>query len=132
MSLIHCKVSVISAGNSVQAYITTKFTARVYSPGTVTPLASRTFGTWTFLSAVIRMYAAYNITDQMVYQLALWTYVIALVHFASEWLYFESAIMGKGLLSPMIIASGTLAWMVTQWEFYSMGGWTIQLASDAQ
>ena len=76
------------------------------------------------------MYAAYNITDPLVYQLTLWTYVIALAHFLSEWLYFGSAKMGKGLLSPMIVATGSLTWMLLQWGFYSMGGWTIRPAGE--
>ena len=124
------KVSVISAANSVQAYITTQFTARVYSPGVVNPLSSRTFGTWTLLSSIIRMYAAYNISDPLVYHLTLWTFVLALAHFLSEWLLFGTAKMGRGLIGPVCVATGSLVWMLVQWEFYSMGGWTIRLAED--
>lgn len=125
------KVSIISAANSVQAYTTTRFTSRVYSPSAVNPLSSRTFGTWTFVSSVIRMYAAYNISDPLMYQLTLWTFGIALAHFSSEWLYFGSAKLGKGLLPSMFVATGSLTWMLLQWEFYSMNGWTIGVSESS-
>lgn len=130
-------VSVISALNSAQAYKTLHFTQRVYSGSAdrpslvskaypnaqapnspVTPLMSRTFGTWTFLSSVIRMYAAYHIDEPVVYQLALWTYGIAWSHFVSEWLVFRSASWGAGLASPVIVATSSLCWMLSQWGFY--------------
>jgi hypothetical protein len=67
------QTAIISIGNSIQAYSTLTFTSRVYNPTPIDPpptvpkhvtaLSSRTFGTWTFLAAVIRMYAAYNIEN---------------------------------------------------------------------
>jgi hypothetical protein len=69
------QTAVISVFNSVQAYSTLALTSRVYNPSSIDPppkvpkhvtgLSSRTFGTWTFLAAVIRLYAAYNITDPL-------------------------------------------------------------------
>ena len=38
--------------------------------------------------------------------------------------------MGRGLIGPMCVATGSLVWMLVQWEFYSMGGWTIRPAED--
>ncbi|KAL8672217.1 MAG: hypothetical protein Q9168_003319 [Polycauliona sp. 1 TL-2023] len=113
-------LSVVSIGNSVQSYLTTSYTRRVYSAPetTVTPLHSRTFGTYTALASIIRLYAAYNITDPLIYQLALWTYVVALGHFYSEWLVFGTARWGKGLAGPLLISVGSLSWMVVQWGTY--------------
>ncbi|KAI4235294.1 MAG: hypothetical protein LQ349_003256 [Xanthoria aureola] len=113
-------LSVVSIGNSVQSYLATSYTRRVYSAPetTVTPLHSRAFGTYTALASIIRLYAAYNITDPMLYHLALWTYVVALGHFYSEWLIFGTARWGKGLAGPVIISVGSLAWMVSQWRMY--------------
>ncbi|KAL8900981.1 MAG: hypothetical protein Q9192_000804, partial [Flavoplaca navasiana] len=110
-------LSVVSIGNSVQSYLTTSYTRRVYSAPetTVTPLHARTFGTYTALASIIRLYAAYNITDPMLYQLAIWTYIVALGHFYSEWLVFGTARWGKGLAGPVIISVSSLAWMVVQW-----------------
>lgn len=113
-------VSVVSAVNSVQSYLTLAYTARVYSSPSrpVNALSARTFGTWTFLSAVVRLYAAYNITDPLIYQLAVWTYGIAFGHFVTEWLVFGTAKWGAGLAGPVFVSTGTLAWMVTQWGWY--------------
>ncbi|KAB8067684.1 hypothetical protein BDV29DRAFT_84272 [Aspergillus leporis] len=117
-------VSVVSTANSIQAYRSDSYAAELYNgrsadgrPPT-NPLSSRTFGTWTFLSSVIRMYAAYNITTPAVYDLAVWTFGIALVHFVSEWLGFGSAQLKGRFVSPLILASSTLAWMLTQRESY--------------
>ncbi|RHZ51410.1 hypothetical protein CDV55_102764 [Aspergillus turcosus] len=117
-------VSVISAANSLEAYRSDSYAAQLYNARTadgrsfVSPLSSRTFGTWTFLSAVIRMYAAYNITTPVVYDLAIWSFGLALVHFVGEWLVFGSAQLKGRFVSPLIVASSTLAWMLSQREAY--------------
>ncbi|KAI4180840.1 MAG: hypothetical protein L6R41_006982 [Letrouitia leprolyta] len=113
-------LSVVSIGNSVQSYLTTSYTRRVYSAPetTVTPLHARTFGTYTALASIIRLYAAYNVTDASMYQLAIWTYVVALGHFYSEWLVFRTARFGEGLVGPLLISMTSLIWMVVQWGNY--------------
>lgn len=115
------KVSLTSALNSVQCYITTSYTERVYSSPSrpVTRLSARTFGTWTFLSSIIRLYGAYNISDPVIYQLVLWTYALAFGHFASEWFYFGTAKWGAGLAGPVLVSTGSLAWMFWQWGWYT-------------
>jgi hypothetical protein len=118
------QVSVISAANSLEAYRSDNYAAQLYNGKTadgrsfVSPLSSRTFGTWTFLSAVVRMYAAYNITTPVVYDLAIWSFGLALVHFVGEWLVFGSAQLKGRFVSPLIVASSTLAWMLSQREAY--------------
>ncbi|CAO2652901.1 Nn.00g023120.m01.CDS01 [Neocucurbitaria sp. VM-36] len=121
-------VAVISIGNSIQAYSTLHFTARVYNPSPIDPppqtpkhvtaLSSRTFGTWTFLTSLVRLYAAYNITNGAFYQLAMWTYVIAWGHFVSEWFVFKTTRWGKPLAGPLIVANTSLIWMFLQWGYY--------------
>ena len=89
----------------------------------VTPLQSRTFGLWTLTSALIRSFAAYNITDKSCvcssfalselngiavyrwYSIALATYVIVCVHYLSELFIFRTAKLNAGLLSPLIVGS---------------------------
>ncbi|EKV11963.1 Ergosterol biosynthesis protein Erg28, putative [Penicillium digitatum] len=112
-------VSVISALNSLQAYTTPEYTSLLYSNGKVpaTSLSGRVFGTWTFLSAVIRMTAAYNITNPVAYNLGMWTYGIALSHFVGELVVGNASLKGR-FLNPLIVASGSLAWMFTQREAY--------------
>ncbi|KAJ6172074.1 Ergosterol biosynthetic protein 28 [Penicillium chermesinum] len=79
-------VSVVSAVNSLQAYASADYTSKLYTNGTrpVEALSGRVFGTWTFLSAVVRFTAAYNIDNPVAYNLAMWTYGIALTHFLGE------------------------------------------------
>ena len=119
----------------MQAYLTLTYTQRVYE-GTVTPpksspkgvteprispvtsLSARTFGTWTLLSSIIRLYAAYNISNPLIYQLAICTYAIAWGHFMSEWLIFGTAKWGRGLVGPVCVATGSLVWMTTCWAEY--------------
>ncbi|KAI9774616.1 MAG: ergosterol biosynthesis protein [Geoglossum simile] len=116
-------ISTVSLFNSVQNYTTLSLTRRVYAaqPAQTTPLSARTFGTWTAITSVVRLYAAYHITNPQVYQLALWSYVVALAHFMSEWLIFKTARLGAGLTGPLVVATMSLSWMVSQWEFY-IGG----------
>ena len=83
----------------------------------VTPLTSRTNSVWTALSGVIRIYAAYNIHNAVyqlskgklltcrLYDLTIWSFGLALLHFGSEWFYFKTASYGPGVLSPIIVAS---------------------------
>lgn len=80
---------------------------------------------------MIRLYAAYNISDPLIYQLALWTYAIALAHFVSEWLVFGTAKMGKGLVGPLFVAVGSLVWMLLKWEVHMNNGWVLETVKDS-
>ena len=122
-------ISSLALGNCAQAYLTLHFTTQVYNgPSStpsktnpspqVTPLQSRTMGTWTLLSSLIRIYAAYNITNPPVYEIALLSYVVAWGHFMSEWLVFGTASWGRGLAGPVIVANVSLPWMLWGWGFY--------------
>jgi hypothetical protein len=138
---IQNQIAIVSLGNSIQCYISLAGSREVYAgPPTVkpsptssssksksttytgnspvTPLSARTFGTWTALSSIIRLYAAYNISNPVVYQLALWTYGVAFAHFLSEWLVFGSARWGRGLASPVFVSTVTMGWMLVQWGSY--------------
>ncbi|KAI1824560.1 transmembrane domain-containing protein [Xylaria intraflava] len=84
----------------------------------VTPLAARLFATYTFISAIVRIYASYNLHLAPIYNIALWTYVVALFHFGSEWAVFRSAYLGPPILFPFFFASVGIVWMVSQYDFY--------------
>jgi hypothetical protein len=89
----------------------------------VTPLHARTFAAWTLTSAVVRIYAAYNINDKRcvyllhrdlsqcstlvfrLYDMALLTYLIAFGHFTSEILIFRTAKINTGIAGPLVVAS---------------------------
>lgn len=117
-------ISAVSVFNSLQNYLIKDLTLtrRVYSRAPlseVTNLSARTFGTWTFLTSVVRFYGAYNlIGNAPMYNLCMWTFVIAGTHFVSEWLIFKNCKLDKGLAGPLIVASSSLIWMYTQKNFY--------------
>ncbi|KAH6909003.1 Erg28 like protein-domain-containing protein [Coprinopsis sp. MPI-PUGE-AT-0042] len=106
--------------NSVQNLVTLKFTRRIYNRADqpITPLQARTFGIWTLTSAVVRLYAAYHITDKVVYDMAFFTYLIAFAHFSSELLIFKTASINPGVMSPVIVSTSSLIWMFLQYDYY--------------
>lgn len=119
-------ISVVSVFNSMQTYISgLQLTRQVYErkPDQVTSLSARTFGTWTFVSCVIRFYGAFYLNEPHIYQLTFISYIIAIVHFGSEWLIFRTCKLGKGLMGPLIVASISLTWMYTQKEYYTGLPW---------
>lgn len=116
-------MSIVSVGNSIQAYMTTKNTKEVYrtqltGPTQVTALQSRTFGTWTLTAAVVRLYGAYNIQNPPVYGLVQLTFLIALVHFGLEWQYYKCTSWGRGSAGPIIIAPLSIIWLAAQKSYY--------------
>jgi hypothetical protein len=106
------QVSFISLANSIQAYTTIHYAARVYNPNPdntkipsnltqytnpskptplqpgelpsqVTPLSGRKWGTWTALTGIVRFYVAYHINEKGMFELGMWTYAIAWAHYMS-------------------------------------------------
>jgi len=135
------QISIVSMGNSWQSYMSLGPTQRVYSgpksssstppPSTsststsakptnspVTPLSARTFGTWTAITAVLRLYAAYHIHNREMYELALWSFGVAFAHFVSEWTVFKTTSLGPGLYGPLVVSTSSLVWMWVQWDYY--------------
>ncbi|CAG8958651.1 hypothetical protein HYFRA_00011492 [Hymenoscyphus fraxineus] len=114
--------SAASVFNTVGCYTSRTVARRTYqgpaSPVEATNLSARLFGTWTLLAAVVRTYAAYNVTDKGIYSVALFTYALALTHFTSEWLVYKTMSFKKGLATPFAVATLTTAWMFAQAEFY--------------
>ncbi|EMG50995.1 ERG28 Ergosterol biosynthetic protein 28 [Candida maltosa Xu316] len=113
-------ISVVSAFNSVQTYQNNTLTRRVYegNPNEVTGLSARTFGTWTLITSIVRGYAAYHLQVAPIYELAQFTFLVAGFHFVSEWLYYGTAKLGKGLAGPLVVSSASLIWMYLQKDFY--------------
>ncbi|KAL3428479.1 Erg28 like protein [Phlyctema vagabunda] len=121
-------ISVVAIANSVQAYATLSYTKRVYlgpvapkggvSQSPATPLSSRTWGTWTLLQGIVRLHAAYDISNPLMYRLAMLTYIVASWHFLSEWFIFKSARFGPGIIAPVAVAITSLVWMLNQWSYY--------------
>jgi len=114
-------VASLAIFNSVQNLFVLSLTRRVYSrkPEQVTPLQARAFAAWTLTSAVVRLYCAYNMDNKILYDITIWTYIIALAHFVSEIFLYRTAAISVGALPSCIIASTSLTWMVSQYRFYT-------------
>jgi hypothetical protein len=69
-------------------------------------------------TSIVRLYAAYNISNPSFYQLAMLTYVVAWGHFMSEWWVYKTTHWGAGLAGPAIVATSSIVWMVMQWGYY--------------
>ncbi|KIK80819.1 hypothetical protein PAXRUDRAFT_833318 [Paxillus rubicundulus Ve08.2h10] len=114
-------VATMAIFNTFQNFLTLKLTRRLYAgvlPASITALQARTFAVWTLTSAVVRGYAAYNIHNKTIYDMALFTYLIAFGHFSSELLIFRTCKINMPVLSPIIVSTVTLVWMLQQYEFY--------------
>ncbi|KAH9817678.1 hypothetical protein DFH28DRAFT_1081280 [Melampsora americana] len=113
-------IGLISIFNTLQNFLTLKFTQKIYNqePKLVNSLQSRTFAIWTLTSGLIRIYTAYNIHHQALYQLTIGSYLIALFHFGTEFMVFKTCQFSSGLISPLIVASTSLIWMIRQYDFY--------------
>jgi hypothetical protein len=96
-------------------------TKRIYQKKSeqVTPLMSRMMGTWTMTSAVIRIYASYNLHSKQAYDLAMATFVIAFFSFFSEVFVFRTApIQSPGVFPTFIITILHLVWMYRAYNDY--------------
>ena len=108
----------------IQCFSTLKITQRLYDgPSSkeskeVTGLSSRAFGTRTLLSACVRFYGVYHLEDKDVYNLVLWSFVIGLMYFGSEWLVFGTIRISNGLIQALTVTSISLIWMLSQDRFY--------------
>ncbi|KAG6331464.1 hypothetical protein ID866_7623 [Astraeus odoratus] len=114
-------VAVMAFFNTVQNFATLRLTRRLYMrvpPNYVTALQARTFAVWTLTSAVVRGYAAYHLHDKRIYDIVLFTYLIAFGHFSSEILIFRTARLDSAVISPVIVSTVSLVWMLRQYDFY--------------
>ena len=123
VTLTNAQLGLTSLFNTAQGHATTYYTRRIYNvrSNEVTPLSARTFGTWTALSGLVRLFAAYNIHDRVAYDLGLATFVIAWLHFAEELAIWGTAGLNGGVKEPVIVSSASVAWMVWARSAY-LGG----------
>lgn len=143
------KLAIVSMGNSIQSYSTMHYTSQVYlgsaatgNKSPATPLSGRTFGTYTFVTALIRLYASFHINEVAWYDLATWTFAVSVAllrktkcveqvlkinahqtqvagfHFFSEWLWFGTTRWNRGLAGPILVASASLPWMLLKRSWY--------------
>lgn len=116
-------VTALASGNALSNFLDHKIASKVYSSrhgnSQITPLSSRLFATWNLTSAIIRGYAVWNIGNRQVYELTIGSFGLALGHFLLEvGVYKTSLIKSPGVISPLVVSSGSLIWMVSQYGYY--------------
>ncbi|KAF9082714.1 ergosterol biosynthesis protein [Mortierella sp. GBA35] len=114
-------VAVISFLNTFQAFATLTATQRIYGnkKHEVTRLSGRTFGIWTLLSSVVRLYGAYNLHLAPMYQITLVTFGIAWLHFMSEFFVYRTANITEPSAAPCVVTStSSLIWMLSAYSSY--------------
>ena len=75
-----------------------------------TPLQCRTFATWTLTSCMLCALCAAHPTSKPLYDATLGSFAIAFGHFVLECFVYGTA--RKGAVTPLIISSLSLTWMV--------------------
>lgn len=101
-------IAVVAMCNTVQSFRDHSFLSdKLYSgsPELVNHLQARIFGIWTLLSSVIRASCAFDIHNSTLYYLTLGTFVLALGHFLSEALIYQTAPLIGGVIAPLVVAS---------------------------
>ncbi|CAO3623538.1 unnamed protein product [Mucor fragilis] len=112
--------SALGIFNSIQNFCTSSLTKRAYAnkPEEVTPLSGRLFATWTWSVSMIRIYAAFHLQHKFMYDLGIWTYVIALTHYAGELLVFRGCKLNGPVMSPLFVAVTSLIWLTQVKDSY--------------
>ncbi|KAI8819721.1 uncharacterized protein EV422DRAFT_104303 [Fimicolochytrium jonesii] len=108
--------------NGLQCFVPKmRVTGRIYSlqPVQATPLMARMMGLWTLTSGVVRVYAAYNISDPAIYAMTMWTFAFALFSFTTEVFVHKTApVSSPGVWPALLISPISLFWMWTQYGHY--------------
>lgn len=84
----------------------------------VTPLAARLFGVYTILAGVVRLYGAYRVHDPVLYQMCLFTHVLAATHYTSEIFIFKTCRLGWEHAFPLGAGFSGSIWMTLQYANY--------------
>ncbi|KAJ4516547.1 ergosterol biosynthesis protein [Exophiala dermatitidis] len=125
-------VGVTAIGNALQCYTTLSYTQRLYSGSAsgpnvknsnsqsspVTPLSSRTFGTWTLAVGIVRVFAAYHINEASWYHMQMLTNVIGLVHFGLEAFVYKTTRPSGPWFAPVSVALIGTIWSIAQYDYY--------------
>lgn len=109
-------VGLVACLNTISCFMNHKILAdKVYTdlPSEVNGLMARVFGVWTLLASVLRVWCAMDMSNKDVYNLTLFSFVLAFLHFASEiFIYKTAASFSMGVAIPFIISGGSAILMV--------------------
>ncbi|KAK5169408.1 large subunit of alpha-aminoadipate reductase [Saxophila tyrrhenica] len=105
-----------TVGNYASGHEPWSNASQLYPNGMFTAMQGRTFGTWTAITAAVRIRAAYDIKNKALYELAMFTLLATIVHFGLEWLWFETMLMTTFLQWAGVIDIFSFGWMVVGWS----------------
>jgi Erg28 like protein len=110
-----CVVGLMALGNTISCFVDHSFLGnRLYTavPLKANDLTARLFGMWTLVSAILRITCAFSIDNRTLYNVTFASFVLAFGHFMSEVFVFRSATLTVGVLSPLIVSSISMVWML--------------------
>lgn len=81
------------------------------------PLLAHVYGVKNFYTSLIRLYAAYNLANPLLYDLAIWTFVGVLFLYITEVFVYETARIREASF-PYVIAGSSFVWMMLQRDWY--------------
>lgn len=115
-------VGVMAFGNTISCFYNHQFLAdKLYTaaPDEVNGLSARLFGVWTMLSAILRLYCAFDIRNKSIYNLTLVSFFLAFIHFVLEITVYKTATLTVGVLAPLLVSSISIVWMLTGYCYLS-------------
>ncbi|KAI3320805.1 ergosterol biosynthesis protein-like protein Erg28 [Xylariaceae sp. AK1471] len=80
-------------------------------------LLARVYGVKNFYTSLVRFYAAYNISNPQVYDLAILTFVGTLFLYSGEVFVYKTSRV-REMWFTFVLAGSSLVWMVKQREWY--------------
>ncbi|CAM1508894.1 Fc.00g026330.m01.CDS01 [Cosmosporella sp. VM-42] len=117
--LLYCGVS--ASIHSVFCYVSSPPQALVQFQGEGSPpphaLLSHVYGVKNVYTSLIRLYAAYHISNAPLYDLAMLTFVGVLFLYATEYGIYRTVRLKEATI-PLFTASLGIVWMVLQRDFY--------------
>jgi hypothetical protein len=96
------------------------FKSTVYRrrPDYVNPLLGRTFAAWTFVTCMLCVLCGMRMEEPTLYLATLGSFCVAWLKFTSEFAVFKT-VDAKGALSPFLISTISIVWMVAGWGTYT-------------
>ncbi|KAK6396572.1 hypothetical protein LTR65_008470 [Meristemomyces frigidus] len=127
--------AIISASRTFQCYtpsLQQRIMRLLYSGAhfhETSALAARQFGTWHMLSTIVQINAGLFVHDRGAYNVALWSFILTLLHFLWERVA-ERTVGGRSLLAAEVLAFVSFCWMMVQREVYVGYGSRENMSSD--
>lgn len=88
------------------------------APDQVTELHGRVFAVWTLLTCALSLICAKNPRVAAIYGATLFSFAVALLHFALELVFFQTMTL-LSALQPMVVAAVSCLWMGAGWNYYT-------------